>query len=134
MKCIHVVAGILFDDEGRILLAERVGDPPFAGLWEFPGGKVLDGEPSGTALMRELREELGIDVGSFEHLASVRHDYDDRCVSLDFYIVTDWSGEPKGLDDQQLRWEFATALQAEELLPADAPVLAMLQPRTANRY
>ncbi len=132
MNRIHVVAGILQDGEGRILLAERIGDSPLAGLWEFPGGKVTADELPGTALQRELKEELGIDISSFEHLMNVQHDYQDRRVALEFYVVNDWSGVPAGLDGQKLRWEHTTAIRPEDLLPADAPVLAALQ-RLASR-
>jgi 8-oxo-dGTP diphosphatase len=133
MTRIHVVAGILRDDEGRILLGERIGDSPFAGLWEFPGGKVGDGESGVAALKRELAEELGIRAGSLRHLMNIEHDYEDRQVALEFYVVVEWTGIPEGLDGQQLRWEHAAALDATELLPADGPVLAALQTMTSSR-
>lgn len=133
MPRIHVVAGILRDDEGRILLGERVGDSPFAGLWEFPGGKVGDGETSVAALKRELAEELGIRVNSLQHLLDVEHDYDDRLVALEFYDVLEWTGIPAGLDGQRLRWEHAAALDAAELLPADVPVVAVLQATSTSK-
>jgi 8-oxo-dGTP diphosphatase len=133
MRSIHVVAGILQDDDGRVLLAERIGDSPFAGLWEFPGGKVNDGESPAAALKRELCEELGIAIASFEHLMNVQHEYNDRSVTLEFYVVNGWSGEPDGLDGQRLRWAYAAALHADELLPADAPVLAALQSPVVSR-
>lgn len=123
----RVVAGILRDAGGRVLVAERIGDTPFAGLWEFPGGKIQDGENRHTALYRELREEIGIDVGSCEYFLSARHDYPDRHVSIDFFLVDEWRHEPRGLEGQQLRWCLPQALAADELLPADAPVLDALR-------
>lgn len=124
---IAVAAGILHDETGRILLAERRGDASFAGLWEFPGGKIGDSESAEAALCRELREELGVEIRVFEHLLSVDHEYGDRRVRLYFYTVTGWSGELRGLLGQQLRWVPLHELDEKELLPADAPVIDALR-------
>lgn len=127
MNSMNVVAGILRNEDGRILLTERIGDSPFVGLWEFPGGKIRPGEESADALRRELAEELGIEASSFTHFMNVDHRYDDRHVALQFYVVGEWQGEPEGLDGQKLRWESPQQLAARELLPADEPVLHALQ-------
>ena len=91
---INVVAGILRNAEGCILLAERIADPAMQGLWEFPGGKITDGESAEDALCRELSEELGIVVNRFEHFTSLQHQYSDRHVAIDFYLVHEWVGTP----------------------------------------
>jgi len=126
MKHFHVAAGILRDTAGRILIAERLCDGPFNGLWEFPGGKIAAGEDPGAALKRELAEELGIEVTSSAPFMDLHHKYPDRTVDLEFFLVTDWLGEPRGLESQGLRWVSAGELDAAELLPADAPVVAKL--------
>jgi len=124
-----VAAGILCDAEGRILIAERLGDGPFHGLWEFPGGKIAPGESSPQALSRELAEELGIEVTVCSSFMNLRHEYDDRIVTIEFFIVSEWNSDPIGREGQELRWVPAQSLDASELLPADVPVVAALQQR-----
>jgi 8-oxo-dGTP diphosphatase len=123
----HVAAGILCDAEGRVLIAERLGGGPFQGLWEFPGGKIGDGESAAEALSRELAEELGIEVIACASFMRLRHEYDDRIVSIEFFIVSDWVCEPVGREGQALRWVPRERLDAGELLPADVPVVEALQ-------
>jgi 8-oxo-dGTP diphosphatase len=124
---IHVAAGILRDADNRVLLAERLGDQSFAGLWEFPGGKLDSGETSGIALKRELREELGIEIGVFQQLIEVQHDYADRHVNIEFFLVNNWLGTPSGLQGQELKWVQVGLLDETKLLPADGPVVTALQ-------
>ncbi len=124
-----VAAGILCDSKGRILIAERLGDGPFHGLWEFPGGKIDSGETAAEALSRELAEELGIEVTECSPFMNLRHEYDDRVVTIEFFIVSEWSSEPVGREGQALRWVATDALDANELLPADMPVVEALQRR-----
>jgi 8-oxo-dGTP diphosphatase len=124
-----VAAGILCDADGRVLIAERRGGGPFDGLWEFPGGKIKPNETSGQALSRELAEELGIEATCYSSFMQLRHDYDDRIVTIEFFIVSEWRSEPVGREGQELRWVPAKLLNAEELLPADMPVVAALQRR-----
>ena len=126
MSRIDVVAGILRKPDGCVLIAERLADQAMRGLWEFPGGKVADGETSANALRRELREELGIDIIRFEHFTSLEHDYDDRQVALDFYLVSEWNGEPRSCEGQQLRWQNPGSIKDGMMLAADAPVLTQL--------
>ena len=123
----HVAAGILRDSSGRILIAERLCDGPFNGLWEFPGGKITDGETSAQALKRELAEELGIEVTTSRPFLEVHHEYPDRTVDIEFFEVTSWKGEPAGLEGQGLRWLLPSNLNPNVLLPADVPVLEALQ-------
>jgi 8-oxo-dGTP diphosphatase len=123
---IDVVAGILVNEHREVLIAERLGDGPFRGLWEFPGGKIGFSEEPEAALSRELAEELGIADIDSRFFLSLRHDYSDRSVSIDFFLVERWEPEPVGLEGQALRWVAIDELSAAELLPADAPVLAAL--------
>ncbi len=127
MNHFDVAAGILCDAEGRILIAERLGGGPFQGLWEFPGGKISAGESAVEALSRELAEELGIEVTACASFMNLRHEYDDRIVTIEFFIVSDWHSEPVGREGQALRWVPREMLDAAELLPADVPVVEALQ-------
>jgi 8-oxo-dGTP diphosphatase len=127
MNHFHVAAGILRDADGQVLISERLCDGPFSGLWEFPGGKIVDGESAIDALRRELVEELGIVIAAAEPYMTLHHEYPDRAVSLEFFIVTDWRGEPRGLEGQELRWLHPNELDQDVLLPADAPVVDALR-------
>ncbi len=126
MNHYHVAAGILHDAEGRILITERLCDGPFNGLWEFPGGKIGIGEDSTEALRRELAEELGIEVTASEPFMDLHHEYPDRIVDLEFFLVTAWHGDPTGLEGQGVRWLALADLNPDALLPADAPVVEAL--------
>ena len=123
---VHVVAGVLRDAAGRVLLARRPAGTHLAGAWEFPGGKLERGEAPAAGLARELREELGVTVEAAEPLIRVRHRYPEREVLLDVWEVTRWHGAPRGLEGQPLRWVEAAALAAEGLPPADRPVVRAL--------
>ncbi len=129
MNHFDVAAGILSDAAGRVLIAERIGGGPFHGLWEFPGGKIAEGESPAQALSRELAEELGIEVTACTSFMSLRHEYDDRVVSIEFFIVSEWNSDPVGREGQELRWVPANSLNAGELLPANIPVVAALKQR-----
>lgn len=129
MTHFNVAAGILCDSSGRVLIAERLGDGPFHGMWEFPGGKIATDESAPQALSRELAEELGITVNAYSSFMNLRHEYDDRIVSIEFFIVSDWNGDPVGREGQALRWVPAKLLDADELLPADRPVIEALRRR-----
>ena len=124
---IHVAAGILCDADGCVLLTERVGDVAFAGQWEFPGGKIDSGETSEMALQRELREELGIEIAAGQLFQNVQHDYPDRQVNIDFFLVTQWTGKPSGLQGQKLKWLRIELLDEQSVLAADVPVIVALQ-------
>ena len=127
MRRLKVAAGILRDPSGRVLITERVGGGPFQGMWEFPGGKIGDGESPEQALARELSEELGIEPGAVEHFMHLEHDYPDRSVSIDFFLVHLWTNEPAGLEGQALRWVAPALLNDHDILPADVPVIEALQ-------
>ena len=127
MKHFDVAAGILCDSTGRVLITERLGDGPFHGLWEFPGGKIAPGESAYDALSRELTEELGIEVTACSSFMNLRHEYEDRLVTIEFFLVSEWERDPAGREGQALRWVPRERLDAEKLLPADVPVVAALQ-------
>jgi 8-oxo-dGTP diphosphatase len=124
---IQVVAAVLRDGDGRVLLAERCNDPEFSGLWEFPGGKTEPPEMPEMALRRELKEELGIEVVRFERLVSLDHDYPHRLVHIDFFLVTDWQSQICALDGQVLRWVLPAEIRTRELMPANVAVIEVLQ-------
>ncbi len=127
VNCFDVAAGILCDPEGRVLIAERLGGGPFEGLWEFPGGKIVPGESAPEALSRELAEELGIEVTECASFMNLRHEYADRVVTIEFFIVSRWNSDPVGREGQQLRWVPRAKLDAAQLLPADVPVVEALR-------
>ena len=122
-----VVAGALFDGEGRVLLAQRPAGKALAGRWEFPGGKVDTGESEHAALRRELREELGVEVIAARPFMRLAHAYEDRDVELSLWIVERFHGEPRSLDAQALKWVSPAALAAEDILEADQPFITGLR-------
>lgn len=121
-----VAAGVLRDERGRVLVAERTGGGPFNGLWEFPGGKISPGETALQALKRELAEEIGVTEAFADTFMKLRHEYPDRIVTIEFFLVERWHPEPKGLEGQQLQWSAIADLDALPLLPADQPVIEAL--------
>ena len=127
MMHLQVAAGILMDEAGRVLITERICDGPFNGLWEFPGGKIRSNESSLEALVRELAEEVGIEVIESRSLMSLRHDYSDRSVEIEFFLISDWRSEPVGREGQKLRWVERKLLDSAELLPADVPVVEAIR-------
>lgn len=124
---LHVAAGVIRDTTGRVLIAQRLPGRHMAGGWEFPGGKVAAGETAFAALTRELREELGIEVHSATPLVRYRHEYPERTVVLDVWMVGDYTGEPRPLEGQPLRWESVGCLGETGLLEADRPIIELLQ-------
>jgi 8-oxo-dGTP diphosphatase len=128
-RLLLVVAGALFDSQGRVLVQQRPVGKQMAGLWEFPGGKVEVGESPKAALARELHEELGIEVaeadlkaGPFESAA-----LGDRHLILLLYVVARWSGDPVALDASALSWEPLDRLAELPMPPADHPLVASLR-------
>ena len=125
-RCLDVAAGILASADGRVLITERTGGGPFNGMWEFPGGKIAAGETAESALIRELREEIGIEASACEPFMQLEHDYPDRSVHLQFFKVAHWKGEPSGMEGQQMRWLLPADIDVDTMLPADAPVIDAL--------
>lgn len=132
LRSIHVVAGVISDVRGRILLARRGADSDLAGLWEFPGGKREPGETSEAALVRELQEELGIEVEVGEALIEVPQEYPGKRLRLEVRAVRRWKGTPHGREGQALTWVAPDRLLRYSMPSADVPVVgALCQP---DRY
>lgn len=121
-----VAVGVLCRQDGRVLLALRPPGRPAAGYWEFPGGKMEPGEPLAQTLVRELREELGIEVRAAAPWLDFSHAAGGRPVRLQFFRVTSWRGEPRGREGQQLRWVLPQDPQVSPLLPFNDRVLRAL--------
>lgn len=123
---VHAVAGLIMRD-GKLLVAERPQGKPYSGYWEFPGGKVEENEAGDAAIKRELHEELGIEVIQadrwFEHL----HAYPDKTVYLELWRVTEFSGEPKGLENQVLRWVSFEEILHLQLLEGNLAFLSQIK-------
>jgi 8-oxo-dGTP diphosphatase len=123
---VRVAAAILLRGDGKVLLAQRLPGTPYAGFWEFPGGKLEPGESAHDALLRELDEELGIVVTRAAPWLRQRYEYSHAHVELDFFRVFEWRGEPHGRDGQAIAWQRPAAIEVTPLLPANAPVLRAL--------
>ncbi|MGB9991356.1 NUDIX domain-containing protein [Massilia sp. SM-13] len=118
---VDVAVGILMKPNGDVLLGQRPEGKPYAGYWEFPGGKVDPGETILEALKREFMEELGMEVLSAEEWCGVEHVYEHAHVRLHFFISRDFRGEPQSLEGQAFAWQ--GAVEVEPLLPATIPLL-----------
>jgi 8-oxo-dGTP diphosphatase len=111
----------------EVLIAQRPAGKWQAGRWEFPGGKIEPDESSGEAVVRELREELGVVVWAARPLGVFCHAYPDGRVEIELWLVAAYDGEPQGLDGQALRWVSLDHMSAYDLLEADLPMLAPLR-------
>ena len=123
-----VAACVLLDGEGRILIAKRPPGRSLAGLWEFPGGKVEQGESPEHALIRELAEELGIDIApaDLSPLTFASHSYPDFHLLMPLFLCTRWRGAATPHEGQELAWVKPTELAAYAMPPADEPLKAVL--------
>ncbi len=124
---VEVAAGILTDDEGRILIAQRKYPDHHSGKWEFPGGKLKRDETVRQALRRELQEELGIRVGRAEPWVSVQHDYPDRRITLNVLRVLSYDGIPEGREGQALQWLKPPDLHQVDFLEGNKTIVRSLQ-------
>ncbi|MGY0558021.1 8-oxo-dGTP diphosphatase MutT [Lysobacter sp. A421] len=128
-RVVQVVAGVIRDARGRILLTRRTEGRDLAGRWEFPGGKIDPGESAEAALARELDEELGIQVDVGAALIKVPQIYPDKRLTLDVREIAEWRGRPRGCEGQALAWVPPHKLSSYPMPPADRPVVAaLLQP------
>ncbi len=123
-----VSACALIDVDGRVLMAQRPRDKPRGGLWEFPGGKVEAGEAPEDALIRELREELGIDVSRacVAPLTFSEYRYPDIQLLLLLYVCRQWRGRVRAVEGNLLKWVKVSALRQMDIPPADRPFIAVL--------
>jgi 8-oxo-dGTP diphosphatase len=124
---VHVLVGLIADGAGRWLVNERRAGTHMAGHWEFPGGKRQEHEEPFAALKRELEEELGIDVQQAEPLLELVHDYPDKRVRLDVWLVQAYSGNVIAREGQALKWASVEECRDLPLLAADAPILQRLE-------
>jgi 8-oxo-dGTP diphosphatase len=132
LRSIHVVAGVITDVRGRVLLARRGQDSDLAGLWEFPGGKREAGETSEAALARELHEELGIEAEVGPALIEVPQEYPGKRLRLEVRTIRGWKGAPHGREGQALTWVTPERLSRYSMPSADVPVVGAL--RQPDRY
>lgn len=122
---LKVAAAVLIRSDKQFLLTQRPEGKSYAGYWEFPGGKLEEGESVEQALVRELREELGIEVTQCQYWRTLEYDYPHAFVQLHFCTVTAWDGEPQGCEGQALIWQ-VLPITVEPILPASIPVLNWL--------
>jgi len=125
----EVAVGILISKDNNFLLANRPVGKPYEGYWEFPGGKIETGESIHQALVRELREELGIEVLESVAIGTIEHDYPHAYVRLYLQIVREWTGIPVGLEGQELAWQssrIVTDCNLSPLLPATISIIELM--------
>jgi len=124
-----VVAAALTDRDGRVLLTERPEGKTMAGLWEFPGGKLMPGETPEAALLRELKEELDIDTEAscLAPLTFASHAYADFHLLMPLYVCRVWRGVPRPIEGQRLAWVRPNDMRNWPMPPADRPLVAMLR-------
>jgi 8-oxo-dGTP diphosphatase len=123
-----VVAVALIDADGRVLLQERPPGKKLAGMWEFPGGKVEAGERPEEALIRELKEELGIEVpeACLAPFAFASHGYEDMHLLMPLFVCRRWNGLVTPMEGQTLKWVRPVAMRELPMPPADTPLVAQL--------
>jgi 8-oxo-dGTP diphosphatase len=126
-EVVHAAVAVLRRGDGQVLLAERPAGKPWAGWWEFPGGKIEAGETPLDALRRELEEELGLREIVAHPWLTREFSYPERRVKLHFFVVRGWHETPHGREGQQLSWQDPAMPAVGPLLPANAPILAALQ-------
>jgi 8-oxo-dGTP diphosphatase len=129
VRLLLVAAVVLLDEEGRVLLAQRPQGKSLAGLWEFPGGKIEAGERPEAALVRELREELGIDVKptDLKPITFASHGYDDFHLLMPLWKASKWTGRLEAKEGQALVWAAIDSLDDYEMPPADIPLVDTLR-------
>ena len=129
MPIVVVAAVALFDTDGRVLVAQRPEGKSMAGLWEFPGGKLEQGETPEEALIRELREELAIETveSCLAPFTFASHAYNDFHLLMPLYVCRKWDGKITPVERQQIKWVEPMKLSDYPMPPADKPLIAMLR-------
>lgn len=127
MAHIEVAVALLLSDDSKVLTSWRQAHQHQGGLWEFPGGKREPEETMFQALKREIHEELGVDVVEAEPFVRIDHDYGDKQVSLDVWMVSQFNGEPSGREGQDLRWQAINELEADQFPAANVAIITALQ-------
>lgn len=128
-RIVLVAAVALIDTDGRVLIAQRPESKPMAGLWEFPGGKVEEGETPESALIRELHEELGVDTkeSCLAPLTFASHAYPDFHLLMPLFACRRWHGTPSPREGQVLKWARPRDLRDYPMPPADLPLVPVLR-------
>ena len=126
MKILQISVGIIRNAAGEIYITQRAADAHMAHKWEFPGGKIEAGETPQDAVIRELQEEVGISATSLHQFDKLEYQFPDRHITLWFWLVDGWEGEPWGKEGKPGRWVAQQELVAEEFPPANAPVMEKL--------
>lgn len=127
MKRTHIAAGIILNqDQDQIYITRRAAKAHQGGFWEFPGGKVEKGESAKQAVVRELEEEVGIQATTIYRYLSLNHDYPDKTLTFDFFIVSGFDGEPYGKEGQPGEWVNITGLAEYPFPEANEAVLKKL--------
>ncbi|MCC8365556.1 8-oxo-dGTP diphosphatase MutT [Xenorhabdus sp. PB61.4] len=125
-KHLRIAAGIIKNSNNEIFITQRRADSHMGGFWEFPGGKLEQGETPEQALIRELKEEVGITVTHCELTETITHEFTDRNITLYFFMVDQWEDEPFGKEGQPSRWLLQTELVADEFPPANRSIVGLL--------
>lgn len=129
---VEVAVGVLCNQDFAILLGQRPNGKPYAGYWEFPGGKIETGETVSQALARELLEEINIQISDSKEFMVIEHDYPHAYVRLHVCLIQDWQGDLRALENQRLQWVSREELNSDQLpvspiLPAAGPMLEKLK-------
>ncbi|MEC7489256.1 MAG: 8-oxo-dGTP diphosphatase MutT [Pseudomonadota bacterium] len=129
LPIVLVAAVALLDRDGRVLISQRPQLKSMAGLWEFPGGKIEDGETPEEALIRELREELSVETveSCLAPFTFASHEYETFHLLMPLYVCRKWNGHITPMEKQQIRWVMPNQLNQYSMLPADKPLVAMLR-------
>ncbi|WP_297813932.1 8-oxo-dGTP diphosphatase MutT [uncultured Methylophaga sp.] len=127
MKQVEVAVAILLNGDNKVLTSWRQPHQHQGGLWEFPGGKREADETMLDALKREIHEELGVQVEHAEPFVRIDHDYGDKKVSLNVWLVSQFTGEPSGREGQPLRWQAVDEMQADEFPAANSAIIDALK-------
>ncbi len=122
----QVVALVLENNQGNVLLTQRQKGKHLEGFWEFPGGKVEAGESFVTALRREIKEELNYQPTTLTHLLSVNHQYPEKQVQIHFYHCLDDDAQPQPMEQQRMQWFHKSSLASQKLPPANLPILDII--------
>jgi mutator protein MutT len=130
VKRIEVSAALIFR-KGEVLISQRSAASHLGGCWEFPGGKREPGESAEQCLVREIREELGVEIAVGDLFDEISHDYPEKSVHLKFFVCRLLTGEPQALESAAVKWIRKTGLDVHEFPPADARLLEKL--RTADQ-
>ena len=127
IKQLNISVGIIRNTQKEIFITQRDASSHMAGFWEFPGGKIESGETPEQAVIRELQEEVGIEAISLVLLDTLEHRFPDRIITLHFFMVEDWKGEPYGKEGQPKRWISQSQLNEAEFPPANEAIVRALK-------